>query len=200
MSVMNVIRHRYFTWAILALPAIGMSFGLSSGNVTPHELLHPTGEFSVRAMLLALFCSPLVLLFPRVKIFKSLTRRRRYLGVAAFGYGLFHTVLYLIDKGTLADILGEALLLPIWTGWVAFLIFVPLAATSHDAMVRKLGARRWKNLQRLTYAAAVLTAAHWLFLDYEWGPVLVHFVPLAALEIARIVKMRSGSKPEQVAV
>lgn len=193
MMPMKTIRHPYFTWLVLALPAAGMTIELALGTAEPGRLLHPTGEFSARAMLLALFCSPLVTLFPKVGLFKSLMRRRRYFGVAAFGYGALHTLLYLIDKGSLGTIIGEAAKVSIWTGWIAFAIFVPLAATSHDAMVKQLGARRWKNLQRATYAAAVLTAAHWLLLHYSWGPVLAHFAPLVALEIARIAKRNRTS-------
>ena len=58
--------------------------------------------------------------------------RRRYLEVAAFGYALLHTVFYLIDLGTLSAVLGEALELSIWTGWVAFFIFVPLTLISNE--------------------------------------------------------------------
>lgn len=186
----SILGHRYTVWLLLALPAIGMTIGLIRGGATPEAILHPSGEFSARAMILALYCSPLVVLFPRVAIFKSLLRRRRYLGVAAFGYGLFHTILYLIEKGTIASVLGEATELAIWTGWVAFLIFVPLAVTSNNMMVKALGPRRWKNLQRAVYAAAVLTAMHWLFLDDSWNAVLIHFAPLALLELARVAKQK----------
>ncbi|NNF95115.1 MAG: iron reductase [Altererythrobacter sp.] len=188
---MAVLRSPYFTWFLLALPSLLLIRAYSAGDMTIHDLLHPTGEFSARAMILALICSPLVTLWPKVAIFKSLMRRRRYIGVAAFGYALLHTLFYLVDKGNFADVLAEALELSIWTGWVAFLIFVPLAITSNDASVRAIGARKWKTLQRWVYAAAVLTAAHWLFLEYEIVPLLVHFVPLALLEAARVWKIRS---------
>lgn len=163
-----------------------------SGSVSVGQLVHPSGEFSARALILALLCSPLVAAFPRVGFFKSLMRRRRYFGVAAFGYALFHTILYLIEKGTFDAVLGEATQLAIWTGWLAFFIFVPLAVTSSDAMVRLMGARNWKRLQRTTYAAAVLTLMHWLFLDFQWAPVLIHFLPLTLLEAARVAKRRGG--------
>ncbi len=194
MRVKAVVGHRYFIWFLLALPAIGFSIALSGGTLTVAEVLHPTGEFSARAMLLALYCSPLVVVFPRVGFFRSLLKRRRYFGVAAFGYALFHTLLYLIEKGTFAAVLGEALDLAIWTGWLAFFIFVPLAVTSSDAMIRRMGPRKWKALQQTTYVAAVLTVMHWLFLDYAWAPVLVHFAPLALLEIARIAKRRGRAR------
>lgn len=197
--MIRIFRSPYFTWLLLALPSILLMQGYFRGTMSAHELLHPTGEFSARAMILALFCTPLAVLWPRVKIFRSLLKRRRYIGVAAFGYAALHTVLYLVDKGDFGAVLDEALELSIWTGWVAFLIFVPLALTSNDASIKALGTRRWKNLQRWVYLAAVLTAAHWLFLEYAIGPVLVHFVPLAVLEIARVWKQRGGKRPHAAA-
>jgi len=185
-----VLRSPYFTWALLALPSVGFLLGYLNGALSVHDLIHPTGEFSARAMILALYCSPLVVLWPRIKIFRSLMKRRRYIGVAAFGYALLHTLLYLVDKGNVGAVLEEVLALSIWTGWIAFFIFVPLAITSNDISVKAMGARNWKRLQRWVYAAAVLTSAHWLFLEYAIGPVVVHFVPLVILEFARFYKQR----------
>jgi sulfoxide reductase heme-binding subunit YedZ len=114
-------------------------------------------------------------------------KRRRCLGVAAFAYALVHTALYLVDEGAAAFMKIEISKLYIWTGWLAFLIFVPLAVTSTDGWVRKLG-HRWKTLQRFVYAAAVLTLLHWAAL-HDWGGIgaaMVHFGPLIGLEAYRL--------------
>ena len=190
----NIFASRYFLWVLLCLPALGMLSGVSQGSMTPHTVLHPSGEFSVRMMIVAMLASPLVTLFPKVRAFRWLLRRRRYFGVAAFGYALIHTYYYVIDSGSLSAIMGEALDLPIWTGWAAFLIFLPLALTSTDGAMRAMGAR-WKQLQRWVYAAAILSAAHWLFLEWHWAPMLVHFGPLLVLEGARYLKLRRGGLP-----
>ncbi|WP_349580031.1 ferric reductase-like transmembrane domain-containing protein [Sulfitobacter sp. NFXS29] len=116
-----------------------------------------------------------------------LMKRRRYLGVAAFFYALADTVLYHLDRGAIAFIGGEVSRLYIRTGWIAFLIFVPLAVTSTDAWVRRLG-RSWKKLRQFVYGAAVLTLVHWAAL-HDWGGVeaaLVHLAPLAVLEVYRL--------------
>lgn len=181
--------HPYWLWALLAVPAIGFTLAISNNNDPRiiHELLHPTGEFSARFLIIAMMASPLVLLFKGRAFPRWLQKNRRYFGVAAFGYALFHTLLYIIDKGSLAPILAEFPKLSIWTGWVAFFIFVPLAITSTDHFVRRLG-KNWKVLQRSTYAAAVLTLIHWAAL-HDWGgagPALVHFGPLIGLEIYRV--------------
>ena len=186
MGILKQIWHSPYTfWAIIALPSFGIISGYM-GGASPHKLLHPTGEFAARFMILAMMITPLQMLFERQRWTQWLLRRRRYLGVAAFGYAMLHTVFYLMDQGSLHRILGEALELPIWTGWLAFLIFVPLAITSNDWSMRRLR-QAWKPLQRWVYPAAILTLAHWIFLEYELGPALAHFLPLAALETYRIV-------------
>lgn len=182
-----LLRSRYFTWALLALPSLMMLKDYAAAGMTAHQLLHPSGEFGARAMILALYSTPLMVLFPRNGLVRSLMKRRRYIGVAAFGYAALHTAFYLIDKASLSLVAQELTLPSIWTGWLAFLIFVPLALTSNNWSVKRLG-RRWKQLQRWVYAAALLTAAHWLFLDYELGPVLFHFAPLAMLEAIRVYR------------
>jgi len=69
-----------------------------------------------------------------------------------------------------------------WTGWAAFAIFIPLAATSMDYAVRKLGLW-WKPLQKWTYASAVLVLLHWASL-HGWNEpmgAVVNFAPLIVL-------------------
>lgn len=174
----------YTFWALLALPSIGMIGGALDGS-NLEGLLHPTGEFAARFMIIAMMLSPLKMLFPKSGAIQWLMRRRRFLGVAAFGYAALHTLYYVIDLGSMSAILREFTELGIWTGWLAFLIFVPLALTSNNWSVRTMGPS-WKTLQRFTYVAAVATLAHWIFLEYELGAALVHFAPLAALEAYRI--------------
>lgn len=179
----------YWLWVLLSLPALGFVAAIA-GSTDPEvfeELLHPTGEFSARFMIIAMLASPLALIFRGWRGPQWLKKNRRYFGVAAFGYAAFHTVLYLIDEGTTARIIADLPKLYIWTGWIAFLIFIPLAVTSMDYFVRRMGSS-WKTLQRTTYAAAVLTLVHWAAL-HDWGglgPALVHFVPLAMLEAYRL--------------
>jgi len=180
-------------WLALSLPALGLANQLA--NATEPEavrlLLHPTGEFAARFLILTLLASPLVLLFRQAAFPRWLRANRRAFGVAAFAYGLVHTGLYLVDAGAAGGDFGRVVTelpeLAIWTGWVAFAIFIPLAATSFDGAVRALGPG-WKSLQRWTYGAAVLTLLHWAALN-DWGgigPALVHFGPLAALEAYRL--------------
>ena len=200
-QIKSFLNHPYFFWALLSLPAIPMVLGLTSGDPKAvHDLLHPTGEFAARFMIIAIMITPLTMLFKGWRGPRWMMKRRRYLGVAAFGYAALHTLLYLIDEGAVAFTGSELSKLYIWTGWLAFLIFVPLAVTSTDGWVRKLGPR-WKTLQRFVYGAAVLTLIHWAAL-HDWGgvaPALVHFLPLGMLEAYRVWSNRERQR-ERMAV
>lgn len=178
----------YILWVVLSLPALGMFSALTGDDASAfHRLLHPTGEFAARFMIISMMATPLMLLFRTHQWPRWLIRNRRYFGVAAFGYAALHTGVYLVDEGTLARILGDVTKFEIWTAWLAFLVFIPLAATSNQFAVRRLGTL-WKPLQRWTYAAAVLTLLHWASLHNwnGWPGAAVHFGPLAALTLYRI--------------
>lgn len=179
----------YWLWLLLALPAGGMIYALASSTDPKiyHELLHPTGEFSARFLIIAMLASPLALIFRNWRFPRWLKKNRRYFGVAAFAYALLHTVFYLVDKSSITPVFQDLPKLYIWTGWIAFMIFIPLATTSSDYFVRLMGPA-WKTLQRATYVAAVLTLLHWAAL-HDWGgiaPALIHFCPLIALEAYRV--------------
>ena len=187
----------YFVWALLSLPAIPMVAGLASAGATPESLLHPTGEFAARFMIAAMAVSPLRTVFPRAGWLRWLSAQRRALGLAAFGYAVLHTALYVIDMATLRNIFVEFLELGIWTGWAAFALFLPLAVTSNDAALRALG-RRWPALHRVVYAAAALTLVHWIFVHNNTGPALAHFAPLACLAAWRLMHIARARRPAAI--
>lgn len=179
----------WLTWAIFSAPALVMAvqFATSDTARIAHDLVHPSGEFAARFLIVAMMATPLALVLRGWRGPAWLRRNRRYLGVAAFGYAALHTALYLIDKGNMGVVLEEVPRFYILTGWLAFAIFLPLAATSADWAVRAMGTW-WKWLQRWTYAAAVLTLLHWAAL-HDWGSpwaAVVHFAPLAVLEAYRV--------------
>lgn len=188
MAGLNTSWRTYILWIVLALPVIPISTIFTPGAPDAARIaLHPTGEFAARFMIIAMMATPLTMLLPGWRGPRWLVRNRRYFGVAAFAYALAHTLFYVVDLNSLSRILSEAPRLEIWTGWIAFVIFIPLAATSMDAAIRAMG-RRWKTLQRWVYGAAVLTLLHWAAL-HDWGgigPALVHFAPLALLSAYRV--------------
>jgi sulfoxide reductase heme-binding subunit YedZ len=186
-----VLNSKPLLWAVLAMPALPMIVSGFRPDVVFEELLHPSGEWSARLLILALMLTPLSLLLPGRRPVQWLLQRRRAFGVAAFGYALLHLIFYLAEMGMLRDILAEIGALGIWTGWLAFALMLPLAMTSNDRSMRALKSG-WKRLQRLAYPAALLTFAHWLFVHNNVGAALLNFAPLALLQLLRLARSARG--------
>ena len=184
MFVLRKLNSLPIFWLVLSLPAFVLLREYWAGDIIAMDMLHPTGEFSARLMILALVITPLSVIFGNRRWILWLIKRRRSLGLAAFGYGVLHLLFYIIDMEALKPILAEFWAPGIWTGWAAFLVFLPLAITSNDASMRRLK-RGWKRLQRLAFIAALLTLAHWLLIHDGVGAALAHFIPLLALELLR---------------
>lgn len=178
----------YWLWLVLALPALGMIspfFATDTGAL--RGVVHGSGEFAARFMIISMMATPLLMLTKGSRFARWLRANRRYFGVAAFAYAALHTLAYVLVEASVVKILSEATRIDMAAGWLAFLIFIPLAATSMDYAVRKLGTW-WKPVQRWTYGAAVLTLLHWAALHNwnGWPPAAVHFAPLAALTLYRL--------------
>jgi sulfoxide reductase heme-binding subunit YedZ len=188
-TVKTITNSRYFLWFILALPFAWLGNGLRDGGLVYGEIIHASGEVSARLLLLSLAITPLRLYFSGSNWPNWLLQRRRYFGVAAFVYAAVHTLVYLDRKIGSGLLLQEAAEISMWTGWLAMLIFVPLAITSNDACVRRLR-RSWKKLHRWVYLAALLTFAHWILVAFDFVPGLVHFLILLVLETYRVWKRR----------
>jgi sulfoxide reductase heme-binding subunit YedZ len=180
---------RWLLWLSLTLPLLVMTWRYVSATVYYGEYLHWTGEQSARLLLLTLAVSPFLRLLPRVRAVRWLMRRRRDLGLITFAYALAHTVAYLFRKADLATVAAEGLETGLLTGWIAFLVFVALAATSNDASVRALG-RTWRRLHAAVYAAAVLTFLHWVLTAFDPTAGYVHFAVLAVLLLMRLFYRR----------
>jgi sulfoxide reductase heme-binding subunit YedZ len=121
----------------------------------------------------------------------NLLRFRRAVGVLAFVYAALHVAVWVtLDLqfrwGEIwADIVKRPYIL---AGFAAFVLLVPLAATSNNLSVRRLGAAAWRRLHRLTYAAALAAAVHFLWLVKAW-PVepMLYLGAVAALLALRLV-------------
>ena len=186
---------RYLLWFLLAVPGFVMVYRLAVG-APPADLLHGSGESSARMMIIALLLTPLRTIFPKARWLMWLRSQRRAFGLAAFGFAVLHTAFYLMDMGQLKYVLAEITTLGIWTGWVAFLIFIPLAVTSTDRSVQRLGPK-WTPLHRSVYIAAVLTLVHWIYVHDNAVPAWVHFAPLLVLEAIRIFIQTSRQNSSQ---
>ncbi|WP_273445764.1 sulfite oxidase heme-binding subunit YedZ [Neolewinella agarilytica] len=189
----SFLTSKYILWVILAIPGILLTRNYLSSGISYDQIMHITGELAGRMLIVSLVATPVSLLFPKAKIAGWLMRNRRFFGVAAFAYTLLHTIFYLLEY-SLGRIVNEFADIAILTGWIAFFIFIPLAITSTDAAVRRMGPA-WKKLQRWVYLAAIMAFAHWALLGLQgeggsMGAALVHFVPVMLLQVYRVWKQR----------
>jgi sulfoxide reductase heme-binding subunit YedZ len=180
---------RRLVWLALAAPAIVVLIQYARDVMGYGEVVHFTGEWSARLLILTLAVTPLRLLFPRAGWTLWLVRHRRALGVATFGYAAFHLTVYLLRKMNLDLIVHEGSAPDLAVGWGAFVILAVLALTSNDASVRQLK-RAWKPLHRFVYPAAVLTFAHWILAAFDPLSGIIHAAVLAAIETTRIILQR----------
>jgi sulfoxide reductase heme-binding subunit YedZ len=133
-------------------------------------VLHTTGMLALVFLTLSLAVTPLRKLTKK----NFLSHFRKLLGLYAFFYGVLHLITYLvfIRSINLLDIWDDVLKHPyIAIGMAALLMLVPLALTSTNGAIKRLGAARWKQLHRLAYAAAIAGVVHYYMLvkaDTSW--------------------------------
>ncbi|QJB70787.1 iron reductase [Parasphingorhabdus halotolerans] len=193
MSILRYLNSLPVFWFILSIPALLLIRSWTVGESIAMDMLHPTGELSARFMIVAMAISPLIVIFGKRGWTDWLLKRRRSFGLTAFGYAMLHLGFYIIDMEEIEAILAEIDAPGIWTGWLALLLFIPMAITSNNASMRWLKAG-WKKLQRLVYPAALLTLAHWLLIHDGVGGALAHFIPLAALQLLRTIIIYNRAK------
>jgi len=123
------------------------------------EALNQLGLWTLILLLASLACTPIKVLtgwnYP--------LRLRRLLGLEAFFYACLHFSMYIaVDQGfDFGEIWKDIVKRKFMTvGFAAFVLLIPLAVTSTNKMVKRLGFPRWKRLHRLVYVAAVLAIVH----------------------------------------
>ena len=183
------------TWVlylILLIPGLLTLAACLTDNLGPepiNELEEELGEFALKLLILGLAVSPL-LHFTRI----NLVRFRRAIGVMAFAYVMAHfLVWFLLDLQSLSHIWTEIAKRPYVTvGMAGFIAMIPLALTSNDLSVRRLG-RFWRVLHRLTYLVAILAGLHFIMLSKGFDvEALAHMVVILAFLALRIGKWRRG--------
>lgn len=184
-------RSKYILWSFLCLPGLMFTIGLFNGRMNYEKLMHATGEFSGRFLMFSLIATPLVMLLPKFKFPKWLARNRRYFGVAAFGYGVYHLIAYLVEVPS-SQVMAEFFQFGLLTGWIAFFIWVPMTITSTDGWVRSLK-QTWKKIHNWGYLAALLAYLHWAFIHDHYAPALVHALPVVLLQLYRWIKVSQKS-------
>lgn len=148
------------------VPLVLLLWDVYHQRVGPNPL-----EFATRTtgMLTLIFLSVTVAITPLRKIFgaNSLVKYRRMLGLFAFFYGALHLLTYvwfdrlfnLLSVGQ--DVVRRPFIL---LGMIAFVLMLPLAITSTNKMIKRLGGKRWARLHRLVYLAAIAGVVHFWML------------------------------------
>lgn len=155
-----------------------------------------TGMLTLIFLLLSLAITPL----RKLTGWNWLGMNRRVLGLYAFFYGALHLLTYVwFDRlFNLKSALGDVVQRPfIAVGFAAFLLMVPLAVTSTNRMVKRLGGRRWNRLHKMAYLAAILGALHyWMLVKSDTRLPLAFAALLALLLGYRIFAANRNTKTE----
>jgi len=146
---------------LLRLGVLAFTWGLGANPIA--FVLHSLGTWTLVLLLVTLSVTPV----RRLTGWNSLIRLRRMLGLFAFFHACLHFLTYVgIDQffdwhTIVADIAKRPY---ITVGFASFLLLIPLAVTSTNAMQRRLGGKRWQRLHRLVYVAAAGGVVHYLWL------------------------------------
>ncbi|MFV0513554.1 MAG: protein-methionine-sulfoxide reductase heme-binding subunit MsrQ [Jhaorihella sp.] len=190
MNWLNARLRRLPVWALYAAgaawPAILLYMGATGGlGVEPITALeHELGKSALNLLVFGLSITPL-----RRFSGLNLMRFRRAIGVIAFSYVGLHLMVWLVlDVQSPAMIWADIVKRPYVTvGMAAFLLLLPLAATSNNWSVRRMGGAAWRRLHRLVYPAVLVAALHFVIL-VKGFPVepLIYLAAIAVLLLSRL--------------
>ena len=164
--------------------------------------LRTTGVLTLVFLLITLSVTPLRRIFG----WNSLIKYRRMLGLYVFFYAVIHLTTYSVFDKSLSPsaIVGDVWQRPfIALGMLAFTLLIPLAITSTNGMVKRLGGRNWARLHRLIYVIAILGVIHfWMIVKSDiFYPGVFGLAVLALLGYrlftSKQLSMRMGSAPGQ---
>ncbi|MBN8187814.1 protein-methionine-sulfoxide reductase heme-binding subunit MsrQ [Salipiger thiooxidans] len=194
----NAATRRVPSWTLYILsplPALWWLWqGLTGGlGVEPIKALeHALGEFALQLLVVGLCITPL-----RRFAGVNLLRFRRAVGLIAFFYVLLHLLVWLVlDVQIPAQIWADIVKRPyITVGMAGFALLIPLALSSNNLSVRRLGGLRWRQLHRLTYAAVLLGALHFVMLakGFQIEP-LVYLIAVLGLLALRLPALDTMSR------
>lgn len=166
-----------------ALPACWLIWLLLSNGLGPDPvkpLEHALGRHALQFLIAALCVTPLLRMTG-----VSLMRQRRALGLLGFAYGVLHLLVWLLlDIQLRWSEIGQDLMRRpyIIIGMVSLLLLVPLALTSRDAVIRRMGAMRWRRLHQLALPATLAAAIHYMMVVKAWPTQpIVYLVLVLAL-------------------
>ena len=188
---MNDVRFYKILISVNALLPLGLLvFDAVNGGLGANPLeffLRTTGVLTLIFLLITLAVTPLRKLFG----WNSLIKFRRMLGLYAFFYGCLHLVTYSIFDKSLgfSAIVADVIQRPfIAIGMIALTLLIPLAITSTNGMVKRLGGKNWARLHKLTYVGAILGVIHfWLIVKSDIFYPAIFGSVLAASFLIRLI-------------
>ena len=168
------------------LPIIWLIYRVATNGAgaNPQEyLIRATGDWTLRFICIVLTVTPL----RTITNTPQLARFRRMLGLFVYFYVVIHLLSYSwFDMGfDVADIVKDIIKRPfILVGFLAFLLLTPLAATSFNAAIKAMGAKRWQTLHKLVYVIAGLGVLHFFWMragKNDFAEVFVYTAIIAVL-------------------
>ena len=192
-SIQRALASPLFKPCVFALALVPLAYLLFSlltdmlGANPAEALLRGTGLWALRMLCVLLLVSPL----REITGWAVLARLRRMLGLFVFFYALVHFAAYVwLDRsGQWDDILLDIPKRPfILVGLLALVLLLPLALTSFNAAIRRLGAARWRKLHRAVYGVALLAVLHFFWM--RAGKRIFDQVALYAVIIGALLAWR----------
>jgi len=184
-SQLAAIKSALFLVCLIPAFLLWRGFELDTLGANPIETItRSLGEWTLRFLLITLTVTPL----RKYTGWHWLIRLRRMLGLFTFAYGISHLLTYVwldqfFDWEAIArDIIKRPF---ITVGFAALMLMLPLAVTSSNYAIRKLGGRRWQSLHRAIYPIAILGCVHFWWLvkkDVTW-PLIYTVITVALLGI-----------------
>lgn len=176
------------------VPLFLLAWDALRGNLgaNPVEFfIRTTGVLTLVFLIVSLSITPL----RKYTGWNNLIKFRRMLGLYAFFYGALHLIAYgVFDKSfSLSEIFGDIWQRPfIAVGMIAFFLLTPLAVTSTNNMIKRLGGKNWARLHKLAYVAAILGVVHfYMIVKSDATYPLLFGVVLGALLVYRIKSAQS---------
>lgn len=191
---------RLLTHVGALLPLAWLLWDAYAGNLSVNpiqDITFRTGKPAFVLLVLSLACTPIYI----VSGWRGPIGVRRLLGLYSFFYASLHFLIFVgLDYGFDWTLIQEAIFEKRYAlvGFAAWLVLLPLAITSTQGWMRRLG-RRWKQLHRAAYGAGVLAVVHYLWLvkgDYRqpaaWGVLLALLLLVRVPPVRRaIVRLRT---------
>lgn len=174
----------YPVWLLFA----GFTGGLGVDPVKAME--HALGKVGLQVLIAVLLVTPL-----RRFTKLNLLSWRRALGVIAFFYILLHFLVWMVlDVQILSQVKADLIKRPyIIVGMISLVILLPLAVTSNNLSIRKLGSR-WRKLHKMTYLAVALGGVHYIMQSkgFEYEPYIYLAVVIGLIALRKLPKKRAA--------